>query len=248
MATYSSTTFLTVALALATLLSACAGSPPDYSQRTKAAALKQNDLAEWLAQDVNQSASKRIAAPVCQDAAEGSSTGWSIDSNSHWCVVACPVGSSFTGEWLTTGAGLRCLATDKPAGSIVKTEFQLPQWRLDQLSLFNGFDRSFVSDTEWNCKEQEYQIDPDTFRGFWADISTGNSYRFYTDGALMVARAGAPMILAGDWRGKEGSGVIVNDQVMFRYGVNYGGGRFDEYSSATRKQLCRFVDHPPPRT
>ncbi len=229
------------------LLGACAGSPPDYSQRTKFAVAKQNSLTEWLVQDVNRSTSKRIVAPLCSSAAGHPPTGWGIE-DSNWCAVACPSRSSaVSNQWTQTSDGLRCFATDQAANSYISTEFQNQHWNLEQLVLFNGFDRSFVSDTEWSCKEQEYQIDPNTHRGFWVDISDGNSYRFYNDGALMVASAGAPMKLAGDWRGKQGSGVIVNDQLMFNYAVNYGGGRFDEFRSATRKQLCRFVDHPEPR-
>lgn len=227
-------------------LNACAGSAPDYSQRTNAAAIKQSHLAEWLSEDINQSASRKIAAPVCSSTAGSPVTGWAIDDG-HWCVVACPAPSAETNQWTNTDDGRRCFATNQSANERVSTEFLPQHWQLEQLPLFSGFDRSFVSDTEWNCIEQEYQIDPETHRGFWKDIGAGNSYRFYNDGALMLARAGAPMKLAGDWRGRHGSGVIVNDREMFRFAVNYSGSRFDEFRSATRKQLCRFVDHPEPR-
>jgi len=134
-----------------------------------------------------------------------------------WCVVSCPV---------------------KPADNI------LNRW----LQTHDGL-RCFATDekTEWACVGQEYQIDPDSQKGFWADLGTADTLVFYDDGALMTASTGQPLIVAGDWRGKQGTGVVVNDRDVFKFAVNYGGGRFDEFKSATRKRVCRFVDNPGPR-
>ena len=233
---------------LMTFIVGCAGSPPDFSQRTAAAVDKQYQLAEWLSADETESSVGLINAPVCSSTVGHPQTGWAIDGGG-WCVVACPVKSAqgTLNQWVNTDNGLRCFATDVAATQLVKVEFKQQSWQLEQQKLFTGFDRSFVSDTEWTCTEQEYQIDPETRQGFWVDIGVGDTYRFYSDGVLMVARAGAPLKLAGNWRGKQGSGVIANDREVFRFAVNYGGGRFDEFRTATRKQLCRFKDNPGPR-
>jgi len=231
-----------------TFLFGCAGTPADFSQRTTEATNRQNQLVGWLSEDVKASSSNRILAPVCSGSVGHPEQGWAIDGG-NWCVVSCPVkpANNVLDRWLQTHDGLRCFATDEKATALIETEFEPQHWRLDQQQLFNGFDRSFVSDTEWACKEQEYQIDPDSQEGFWADLGTGDTYIFYDDGALMTARSGRPLKFAGDWRGKQGKGVVVNDREVFTFAVNYGGGRFDEFESATRKQVCRFVDNPGPR-
>lgn len=238
-----------IAILLGTCLQyGCAGSPPDYSQRTSHAVLKQSELAEWLSQDAKRKVSNPIVAPVCSNDVGRPPTGWALE-NESWCVVACPAALTDTdlNQWVTTNDSQRCFVTDLTANALVTTEYEPAHWQLETLDLFTGFDRSFVSDTEWNCIEQEYQIDPETQQGFWVYVGAGNTYRFYNDGALMLARAGSPMKHAGDWRGKQGSGVVVNDREMFRFAVNYSGGHFDEYRTATQKQVCRFKDHPGPR-
>jgi len=233
-------------------MAGCAGSAPDFSDRTQQATARQNQLAAWLSEDVKDTSVSSILAPVCSSTVGHPEQGWAIDGG-NWCVIACPTlpDDNVLNRWMKTHDGLRCFATDKSATTLVTTEFEQAQLSLDQQKLFKGFDRSFVSDTEWNCTEQEYQIDPGSQRGFWVDLGVGNTYRFYDDGALMIARAGAPMKFAGDWRGRssgdQGNNVLVNDRDVFRYAVNYGGGRFDEFRSATRKQVCRFKDHPGPR-
>lgn len=231
------------------LLTGCAGSPPDFSDRTSGASIKQNALAQWLEADSSDDRISSIVAPVCSSGVGHPPRGWAIDGG-NWCVVSCPVKpvNNVLNRWMLTHDGLHCYATDQGATAMVETKYETAHWRLDQQLLFKGFDRSFVSDTEWKCIQQEYQVDPDSRRGFWVDLpEAGNAYRFYDDGALMIARSGGPMKFAGDWRGKQGSGVLMNDREMFRYAVNYGGGRFDEFKSATRKQVCRFKDHPGPR-
>ncbi len=235
-------------LCSASFLVGCAGTPPDFSQRTAGASAKQDQLAGWLAEDVKATSSSRILAPVCSSSVGHPQQGWAIDGG-DWCVVACPVkpGNSNLNQWLQADDGLRCFATDQDATTLVDTVFEPQHLRLDQQQLFKGFDRSFVNDTEWTCVEQEYQIDPNNREGFWVDLGVGNVYRFYNDGVLMVARPGSPMKIAGDWRGTQDRGVALNDREVFSYAVNYGGGRFDEFKSATRKQLCRFKDNPGPR-
>jgi len=214
----------------------------------KRASDRQDQLAGWLAEDVKASSTSRILAPVCSSSVGHPEQGWAIDGG-DWCVVSCPVkpADNSLNQWFQTHDGLRCFATDEKATALVETEFKPQHLRLDQQQLFNGFDRSFVSDTEWACVGQEYQIDPDSQKGFWADLGTADTLVFYDDGALMTASTGQPLIVAGDWRGKQGTGVVVNDRDVFKFAVNYGGGRFDEFKSATRKRVCRFVDNPGPR-
>ena len=241
-------------LSLFATLTGCAGSAPDYSQRTAGAPVKQNQLTSWLEADsVANRDSMQIAAPVCSTDAGHPPEGWAIDKGS-WCVVACPVSppDGVYDRWLRTHDGLRCYATKNSGAQLVTTQLDRNLWNLDSQVLFEGFDRSFVSDTQWDCEEQEYRVDPDSKQGFWVPVDKpGNTYSFYNDGALMVGRRGFPMKFAGDWRGGQrngfSSGVVVNDEEVFRFAVNYGGGRFDEFRSATEKQVCRFKDHPGPR-
>ena len=232
----------------ATCIVGCAGTPADFSQRTPAASAKQDQLAGWLAEDVKADNTTRILAPVCSSSVGHPQQGWAIDGGS-WCVVSCPVKpeNNVPDQWSQTHDGLRCFATDQEATALVETDFEPQHLRLDQQQLFKGFDRSFVSDTEWTCVEQEYQVDPASNKGFWVDLGEGNTYRFYDDGALMIGSPGSPLIFAGDWRGKQGKGVLINDRDVFSFAVKYGGGRFDEFESPTRKQLCRFKDNPGPR-
>ena len=232
---------------IAVFLSGCAGTPADFSQRTPAATARQDQLAGWLSQDVAAGSVNRILAPVCSSTVGHPPQGWAIDGG-NWCVVSCPVkpADNRLNRWLKTHDGLRCFATDGKSTTLVETEFESVQWRLDQQQLFKGFDRSFVSDTEWTCLQQEYQIDPDSQEGFWVDLGAGDRYIFYDDGTLMIAAPGSPLQFAGDWRGSRG-GVAINDRDVFSHAVNYGGGRFDEFKSPTLKQVCRFKDNPGPR-
>jgi len=244
----------TLALSLIVTLTGCAGSPPDYSLRTTGATIKQNQLASWLeADNVATEDSMQIVAPICSSEAGHPPEGWAIDKAS-WCVVSCPISppDGVYDRWLRTHDGLRCYATKKPAPQLVTTQLDMSLWNLDSQPLFEGFDRSFVNDTQWNCEDLEYQVDPDTRQGFWASSNKpGNTYSFYNDGALMVGRNGYPMKFAGNWRGGEingfSSGVVINDREVFRHAVNYGGGRFEEFRSATNKQVCIFKDNPGPR-
>lgn len=231
------------------LMAGCAGSAPDFSDRTSGAFSKQNNLAQWLVADNSSAAVSSVAAPVCSSTVGHPPQGWAIDGG-NWCVVSCPVlpEDKILNRWMQTHDGLRCYATDQKATSLVKTEFEKAQWNLEEQLLFKGFDRSFVSQTEWQCTEQEYQIDPESRQGFWIDLpQIGNRYRFYKDGSLMIARGGEPLRFAGSWLSQQSREVLRNDRELFRFAVNYGGGRFDEFKSATRKQVCRFVDEPGPR-
>ncbi len=238
-----------IAIAALIALAGCAGTSPDFSARTLHAYDKQSQLVSWLDAEKSNTVVSLIEAPVCSSTVGHPPQGWAIDAG-NWCVVACPVkpANNVFNRWMLTHDGLRCFATDKGPTASVVTEYEQSQWKLEEQVLFNGFDRSFVSDTEWNCAEKEYQIDPDSRRGFWADTGiSGNIYRFYEDGSLMIGQTGSPMRFAGDWRGQGGRGVLINDHEVFKFAVNYGGGRFDEFRSATRKQVCRFKDNPGPR-
>jgi len=232
-------------------LAGCAGSSPDYRARTANVSANQDQLASWLKADSASNDVTDISAPVCESTVGHPPSGWAI-SESAWCVVACPVSppDNVYNRWMLTHDGLRCFATRQAPTQFVNTQLDKDSWNLDSQLLFAGFDWSFVRDTMWVCEELEYQIDPESKQGFWAALEqAGNTYSFYNDGALMVGSAGSAMKFAGDWRASQlaGSGVVVNDQEMFRFAVNYGGGRFDEFSSATRKQVCRFKDSPGPR-
>jgi len=235
------------------VLTSCAGSSPDFSARTANVTANQNQLASWLKADSASEDITQIAAPICESTVGHPANGWAISENA-WCVVACPVSppDNVYDRWMLTHDELRCYATKQAPGQLVNTQLDKGSWDLDSQLLFEGFDLGFVRDTMWECEEQEYQIDPQSRQGFWTTLKqAGNTYSFYNDGALMVGRAGSAMKFAGDWRPSKvagfASGVVVNDQEMFRYAVNYGGGRFDEFRSATRKQVCRFKDSPGPR-
>ena len=240
-------TGLRSSLLLTLALGACAGSAPDFSNRTQNAVSRQSSLTQWLEADSTSDALTRVVAPVCSTTVGHPAQGWAIDAGS-WCVVPCPVNPAIkdTGSWHLTHDGLRCLATSESPTTLVNTEFTMSQWQLDQQRLFKGFDPSFVANTEWICVEQRYQIDPDKRQGFWVNAPAGESvYRFYQDGTLAVGRKGGPMRLAGDWGGRQGS-VAVNGSDIFRHAVNYGAGRIDDFKSATEKQVRRFIDNLSP--
>lgn len=229
------------------ILSACRSG--DFSQRTSDASVRQAQLSKWLAANESASSFDMVRAPVCSSNVSHPKTGWALDQD-DWCVVACsarPADNVFD-RWMLTHDGLRCYATEKGSAEFIETSLQQSQLVLSEQSGFTGFDRSFVSNTEWDCKEQAYQIDPDTRKGFWTDLDLAtSSYRFYDDGVLMIGRNGAPARLAGDWRGQEGSGILFNGESIFRFSANKGGSRFDDYHSATRRQVCTYKDVPVPR-
>jgi len=235
------------------VLVGCAGAAPDYSDRTSGAVDSQTQLNQWLGVDKARVATGSIRASICGDDVGHPKQGWAIDKG-DWCVVACPeellekFDSDQLNTWQTTADDLRCFTTGKNAGAFIDTEFTFDHWRLDQQQLFRGFDRAFVTDTEWRCRDQDYQIDPDSKKGFWVDLNgTTETYRFYDDGTLVVGRGNAPLRAAGNWRGSDSERVMVNDKDIFRFAVNYGGGRFDQFRSATRKQVCTFFSNPGPR-
>jgi len=235
--------FNLVLIVWVSLLVGCAGAAPDYSDRTSQAVASQTQLNQWLGVDKARVATGNVRAPICSDGVGHPQQGWAIDQG-NWCVVACPDNEQ-SNTWHSTADGLRCFATNKNATAFVDTEFKLDHWRLDQQKLFKGFDRAFVTDTEWRCRDQDYQIDPDSKKGFWVDLDgTGETYRFYNDGTLVVARLDEPLRAAGNWRGSDSERVMVNDKDIFRFAVNYGGGRFDQFRSATRKQICTFFNNP----
>ena len=234
-------------LLLTLVLGACAGSAPDFTNRTQDAVSRQSSLTQWLEADSSSDALTRVVAPVCSSTAGHPTQGWAIDAGG-WCVVPCPAGAANNDpdRWLLTHDGLRCFATNESPTTLVNTEFTMSQWQLDQQLLFEGFDPSFVANTEWICAEQQYQIDPEKRQGFWVNSPTGEAvYRFYSDGTLAIGRTGGPMQLVGDWGGRQGS-VSVNGSDIFRYAVKYGAGRIDDFKSTTEKQVCRFIDNLAP--
>lgn len=226
------------------MVSGCAGSAPDFSQRTTAVQAKQTELVQWLEADRSVQQTGLIKAPVCSSSVGHPPTGWGIEDG-NWCVISCPTTPAGSNEqrWFKTHDGLRCIVAKPGSGDFIETEYKPEHWRLDQQPLLKGFDRAFISDTKWKCVEQEYQIDPQSLRGFWLDIGEGTIYRFYRDGALMIGQSDSSLKYAGQWNGSHDSGVVINDRESFLFAVNYGAGRFDEYRSSTRKQVCRFFDN-----
>lgn len=226
------------------LISGCAGSAPDYQARTvggpgqEAKLVGLFDRLEPVSQNEK---SRNIIVPLCSSTVAKPETGWAIDGG-DWCVVPCNR-PAVQARWVIGSDGSRCLSASATTTTTqVEVDFNAADLSLQQSGLFKGLSNSFLSDTEWHCKEYDYLIDPDTRLGFWNELESGRVvYRFHRDGKLLTGRAPGLMNLSGSWRVSADGQVLFNSSEVFKYAIDYGGGRFDNFSSATNKQVCRYV-------
>ena len=233
------------------LIYGCAGSAPDFAQRTRGGASQEAKLATFLDQPpvsgLIVQRSLQIDAPLCSSTAGKPVGGWSIDAG-DWCVVSCDQGATAQSRWVTGESGSRCLAApvSDPA-TRVTVDFDWSDLSLSELTLFDGLSRSFLSDTEWHCEAFTYLIDPDTGKGFWTASEQDNRiYRFYRGGRLLTGRTLGQMRLSGSWSVNSEEQVFFNSREVFKHAIDYGGGRFDSFESATTKQVCRYVSEAEP--
>ena len=241
----------TISLSALALLCGCAGSAPDFAQRTTDGASQEAKLANLFAQPLASGAPVKrllkIDVPVCSSTAGEPAGGWSIDAG-EWCVVPCDQGATTQSRWVTGQSGNRCLATpvSTPA-TRVTVDFDWSDLSLSEQTLFDGLSRSFLSDTEWKCEAFTYLIDPDTGKGFWSASEDGNRiYRFFRNGRLLTGQSLEKMRVSGSWSVNAEEQVFFNSREVFSHAIDYGGGRFDSFESATAKQVCRYVREAEP--
>lgn len=230
-----------------TLIQGCAGSAPDFERRTLGGASQEAKLASLLdplstATEVQSGGAMRINVPLCSSTAGHPSGGWAIDAG-DWCVVSCKQAGNTGARWVDGVDGNRCLAASVTgATSRVEIDFNWSDLTLDKQSTFDGMSRSFLSDTEWHCNEFNYLIDPATNNGFWSEIAGGAAiYRFHRNGKLSTGRSLGLMKLGGTWSVNAQDQVFFNSTQVFKNAIDYGGGRFDNFVTTTRKQVCRYV-------
>ena len=241
----------TIGVTALVLVYGCAGSPPDFAQRTSGGVSQEAKLASFLDQPpASTSAIQRsiqIDVPVCSSAAAKPVGGWSIDAG-DWCVVPCEQSATTESLWVTGESGSRCLATPvRDTTNLARVDFAWSDLSLAELTLFDGLSQAFLSDTEWHCEVFTYLIDPDTDKGFWTASDQGNRiYRFFRSGRLLTGQSLAEMRLSGSWSVNSEEQVFFNSREVFKYAIDYGGGRFDSFESATSKQVCRYFSEAEP--
>jgi len=223
----------------------CAGTPPDYSQRTPGGPAQERKLASLISDSLSeqQSVTQNIVVPVCSDSAGKSSTGWSVDTG-EWCVLRCdqPIPESSGDRWIQT-IDSRCFVTGNTPGTQTEVAFNWLDLDLDKVPVFDGLSQAFLSNTEWRCVIYNYQVDPGNRRGFWsANDSNGILYRLHRDGRLLTGVDRRSLKLGGSWSVAAGGQVYFNSTAVFSYAIDYGGGRFDDFQNSRLKQICRFVD------
>jgi hypothetical protein len=223
------------------LLQGCAGSAPDYSPRTAAVA-QEATLSKFFDQEEAPERTQTIVAPVCSSTVGASRTGWTIDGG-NWCIVACDKDAVGEDRWLNDSAGNRCLATaDRQPTSLVSVQYSRSDLSLNQPALFTGFSRSFLSDTEWSCVEYRYRVDPETNKAFWDRLAEADFvYRFHRSGKLAIGPTAATARPSGNWSVGADDHVYFNTRRVFTNAIDYGGGRFDDFITSDRKQVCRYV-------
>lgn len=242
----SASIFLTSLLFGAVLLQGCAGSAPDFERRTLGGSNQEARLAAFINEaPVTAAGSARnlkIDVPLCSSTVGHPTDGWAIDAG-NWCVVSCKQAGIKDSRWVSGTDGKQCLATPVTgATSRVKIAFAWSDLALEQQDAFDGLSRSFLNDTEWLCKEFDYLIDPDTNKGFWSELaSAAIIYRFHQNGKLSTGKVSGPMKLGGTWSVNQQEQVFFNSTQVFKHAIDYGGGRFDNFKSATKKQVCRYV-------
>lgn len=228
------------------VLQACAGSAPDFQRRTPGGANQEAKLAAFIRQspaaETGNSKNRQIDVPLCSSTAGHPVGGWAIDAG-DWCVVSCRQAGITESRWVAGTDGKQCLAAPVTAAtSRVTIGFSWSDLSLQQQDTFDGLSRSFLSDTEWHCKEFDYLIDPDTNKGFWSELeSAAVIYRFHRSGKLLTGRASGAMKLGGSWSVNSQEQVFFNSAQVFKYAIDYGGGRFDNFKTTTKKQVCRYV-------
>lgn len=222
----------------------CAGSAPDYQARTVGGPgqeLKLVGLLDHSEGPLPGENSQKIVVPVCSSTVGQSDTGWAIDGG-NWCVVPCsdPVSEA---RWSVSKEGSKCFSTpESGATNQVEVDLTWTDLALGQSGVFNGLSRSFLSDTEWHCKEYSFLIDRDNRQGFWNELPRNTIiYRFHRDGKLLTGRSLSLMKLSGSWQVNSQKQVYFNSTEVFKNAIDYGGGRFDNFKTATNKQVCRFV-------
>lgn len=222
----------------------CAGSAPDYGARTAGGPDQELKLAGLLDQSEGtepMQSSQKIVVPVCSSTVGQSETGWAIDGG-NWCVVPCNDVVT-EARWSVSKEGSKCFSTPgSGATKQVEVDLMWTDLALDQSSVFNGLSKAFLSDTEWHCKEYSFLIDRNTRQGFWNELPRNTIiYRFHRDGKLLTGHSLGLMKLSGSWHVNSKKQVYFNSTEVFKYAIDYGGGRFDNFKSATNKQVCRFV-------
>lgn len=233
------------AILITAVISGCAASSPDFGRRTSGGPGQEAKLAALFeeAKGVPRSDNtQKISMPFCSSTAGQPSTGLAIDGG-NWCVVGCKSSGNTEPRWVRAENGNRCLAApNSGATKQVEFDFKWSDLSLEQPALFKGLGRSFLSDTEWHCKEFNYLIDPDNNRGFWNVLRDGRKiYRFHRDGKLLTGRSLDSMKLSGSWQVNTKKQVFFNSVEVFKHSIDYGGGRFDYFKSATNKEVCRYV-------
>lgn len=228
------------------VLQACAGSAPDYTPRNPLRA-QEAKLAQFFDKEEAPERTQTVIAPLCGSDAGGPKSGWGIDGG-NWCIVACGIAGVGDAGWMTDASGNRCLvAAGRAPPSAVTAQFSWADLSLNQPALFKGFSRSFLSDTEWNCKEFRYRIDPQSKVAFWDELDDSSVlYRFHRDSKLVIGKDLKSAKPSGSWSVRENNRIFFNQREVFKHAIDYGGGRFDDFISTKEKQVCRFVREADP--
>ena len=228
------------------LLQGCAGSAPDYSPRSAVVA-QEARLEKFFDQQEAPERTQAIVVPVCSSTVGTTATGWAIDGG-NWCVVACDKDAVGEDRWIKDNTGNRCLATaNRQPTSLVSVQYGQTDLSLNQPALFTGFARSFLSDTEWRCVEYRYRVDPETNKAFWDKLAEADFvYRFHRSGKLAIGPSAETTRPSGNWSVGADDHVYFNTRRVFTNAIDYGGGRFDDFIAANRKQTCRYVREADP--
>lgn len=223
------------------MLYGCAGSAPDYSPRTALVA-QEARLSRFFDQEEAPERTQTILVPVCSSTVGTSPTGWTIDGG-NWCVVACDKGGVGENRWVTDANEGRCLAsTTRQPTALVSVQFNWADLTLNQPTVFSGFSRSFLNDTEWRCEEYRYRIDPENNTAFWDKVPDADLvYRFHRSGKLAIGPTAATAKPSGNWSVRTDDHVYFNQRRVFANAIDYGGGRFDDFITARQKKVCRYV-------
>ena len=231
----------TLSIVTLALLQGCAGSAPDYTPRTAVVA-QEAKLSRFFDVEESPERTQTIIAPVCSSTVGAPASGWSIDGG-NWCVVACDQAGVGEDRWINDAQGNRCLATANPQPTtLVSVEFTWSDLSMKQPTLFSGFSRSFLSDTQWSCSEFRYRVDPENNKAFWDKVADGDFvYRFHRSGKLVIGATESNAKPSGNWTVREGDQVYFNQRRVFATAIDYGGGRFDDFISPNTKQVCKYV-------
>lgn len=245
--TVKSNTPVSTAVLLSVLLvvTGCGGSarkiPP--GELTSAQAVNQPGF--YLQQEVPE-ATQTMLAPVCPTTVPSNKTGWSLHAG-DWCVITCDTPGTAAPQWRGRPGEARCLAhRDEATGHRVEAPFTWSDLTLKTTIDFHRFSRSFLKDTEWHCKEYRYDMDPETRRGVWkAVIHTERLYQFHRNAQLMIGFDARNLWPSGSWAVRNYGRLYFDQRHVFRYVVRDSGNRFDVFTNARQKQICRFYGEVP---